>query len=98
MALEIERKFLVKISEAELAKLSLSNVNIVQAYLSLDPARTVRIRIKDDKVYLTIKGLSDESGLSRYEFEEEIHPADSAALLALTLPGRIEKTWCAGLH
>ncbi len=90
MALEIERKYLVS-SDAykELAKAS---VRITQGYLSSVKERTVRVRVKGDKGYLTIKGIGNESGASRYEWEREIPLEDAKALLAICEPGVIDKT------
>ena len=90
MAQEIERKFLVKsnVFKAE----SFKNTKIVQGFLSTVPERTVRVRIKDDKGFLTVKGISNESGTSRYEWEKEISVEDAEDLLKISEPGVIEKT------
>lgn len=90
MALEIERKFLVNGEgfKAEAHK----ETRIVQGYLSSVPERTVRVRIKGDKGFLTIKGIGSESGASRYEWEREIEVEDAKALLAICEPGVIDKT------
>lgn len=89
MAQEIERKFLVKNgafkSEAH------KQTRIVQAYLSSVPERTVRVRIKGEKGFLTIKGIGNTSGASRYEWEREIPVSEAEELLALCEPGAIEK-------
>ena len=87
---EIERKFLLT-SEA-FKKEAHSQVRIKQGYLSTDPKRTVRVRIKGDKGFLTIKGKSNDSGMSRIEVEEEIAFAKAETLLKLCLPGIIDKT------
>lgn len=90
MAQEIERKFLVL--NEDFKTLSHRFFRIAQGYLSIDPARTVRVRLKDGQGHLTVKGLSDPAGLSRYEWEKSI-PADEAKeLLHLCLPGLIDKT------
>ena len=90
MALEIERKFLVTgdgfKSEATTA------TRITQAYLSSVPERIVRVRIRGDKGYITIKGLANESGVSRYEWEKEIPVKDAEELMLLCEPGIIDKT------
>jgi adenylate cyclase len=90
MPFEIEKKFLVSgdafKQEAE------KSVRITQGYLSSVAERTVRIRIKDDKGYLTIKGKGNESGASRYEWEKEISVTDAQELLNLCEPGVIDKT------
>lgn len=65
---------------------------IIQGYLSSVPERTVRVRIKDKKGYLTIKGPVNESGASRYEWEKQIPPEEAKELLSLCEPGIIDKT------
>jgi len=89
-AFEIERKFLVK-SDAFTKKVS-CHFRITQGYLTTDPERTVRVRIKGDKGYLTIKGISNTSGMSRIEVEEEISLQKAETLLQLCLPYTIDKT------
>ena len=88
MALEIERKFLVS---GDFMPEVASCTRIVQGYICSQPGRTVRIRIRGEKGYITIKGASDEKGLSRYEFEKEILLADAEQLLKLCEPGAIDK-------
>lgn len=88
MAQEIERKFLVRGSFREQATRS---TRIVQGYLSSVPERTVRVRIKGDQGFLTIKGIGDASGASRYEWEREIPVAEAEQLLAICEPGAIDK-------
>ena len=88
MANEIERKFRV---DGEFKKLSTAETRIVQGYLSSVPERTVRIRIKGDKGYITIKGIGNESGATRYEWEDEISVADATELLSICEPGVIDK-------
>jgi len=90
MAVEIERKFLVK--NENFKKAAHKKVRISQGYLSSVPERTVRVRIKGEKAFLTIKGISNESGLSRYEWEKEITTAEAKDLLAICQPGIIDKT------
>ena len=87
---EIERKFLV-LSDA-FKKEAQTTTRITQGYLSTDPERTVRVRIKGATGYLTIKGKSNESGTTRVEVEEEIAFAKAETLLSLCLPGVIDKT------
>jgi adenylate cyclase len=65
---------------------------IAQGYLSSNPERTVRIRIKGNKGYLTIKGIGNESGASRFEWEKEIELNEAKQLLKLCEKGVIEKT------
>jgi adenylate cyclase len=86
---EIERKFLVK---GNYKKHASEKIRIKQAFLSTVPERTVRIRIKGDKGYLTIKGIGNESGASRYEFEKEIAVNDAIDLIKICEPGVIDKT------
>lgn len=87
--LEIERKFLVS-SEAYKA-LAIKQYQIVQGFLNSDPERVVRVRIRDDKGFLTVKGKSDISGLTRFEWETEIPLADAENLLKICEKGIIEK-------
>ena len=90
MALEIERKFLVK-EGTDIASLGKS-IKIIQAYLSSIKERTVRVRIKGNKAFLTIKGVSNESGVSRYEFEKEISLIEAKELLELCEKPILRKT------
>lgn len=87
---EIERKFLVA-SDAFKSDVLRQN-HIAQGYLSSAPERTVRVRIKGEKGFLTIKGKSNETGLSRFEWEKEIPVAEAKELLLLCEKGVIEKT------
>jgi adenylate cyclase len=89
MAQEIERKFLVA---ADFKPFVSKSTKIIQGYLSSVPERTVRVRIKGDKGYLTIKGIGSESGASRYEWENKISIEDATDLLKLCEPGVIDKT------
>lgn len=89
MSLEIERKFLV--TSMSFKSRAESFTHITQGYLSLDPERVVRIRVRDDKAYITIKGKSNKSGLSRFEWEQEIMAEDAYKLLELSLGGVIDK-------
>lgn len=89
MSIEIERKFLVKASFKEFAQ---SSVSIVQAYLSISPKCSIRIRICGEKAYLTIKGESSASGLSRYEWERELKLTEARELIKLSEYQAIEKT------
>ncbi len=88
--IEIERKFLTTSDEFRSATFKKSR--ITQGYLSAVPDRTVRVRIKDEKGFLTIKGASNESGLSRFEWEKEIAIEEAKALLKLCEKGVIDKT------
>lgn len=89
MSYEIERKFLVK--NTDFIKVTKSKHYIVQAFLNSTPERTVRIRIKDDLAFLTIKGKSNAEGTTRSEWEYEIPVVDAQAMLKLCEPGSIEK-------
>ena len=89
MAQEIERKFLVK---GDFKPFSVKATRITQGYLSSVPERAVRVRIKGDKGYITVKGIGNESGASRYEWEKEIPVAEVEELLKLCEPGVIDKT------
>ncbi|MBL4745630.1 MAG: CYTH domain-containing protein [Flavobacteriaceae bacterium] len=89
MAQEIERKFLVKGAYKSLAT---SNVRISQGYLSSVAVRTVRVRISDNTGFLTIKGIGNASGTTRYEWEREIPLQEAKELLLLCEKGVIEKT------
>ncbi|AZQ43378.1 CYTH domain-containing protein [Nonlabens ponticola] len=87
--IEIERKFLVKNTDFLKGQ---KGERIVQGYLSSDPARNVRVRVKGEQAYLTIKGISNASGTSRYEWEKEIDNVEAQELLTICLPGVIDKT------
>lgn len=89
MALEIERKFIVT---GEYKSMSYSHSNIEQGYFDTAPGRTVRVRIRDEKAFLTIKGPSNADGMTRYEFETEVPIEDGRQLMELCRPGRIKKT------
>ena len=90
MALEIERKFLVL--DDSYKHEAFSKSHIVQGYICSERGRTVRVRIRDDRAYLTIKGPSENGGLSRYEFEREIPLEDGKQMMQLCEPGIIDKT------
>jgi len=89
MAQEIERKFLVI---GDYKKYITKKINIIQGFISTVPERTVRIRIKGDQGFLTIKGIGNKSGASRFEFEKEISIDDAQDLLGICEPGVIDKT------
>lgn len=88
--IEIERKFLVNSNVFKSEAFAQNRIS--QGYLSSVPGRTVRVRIKGNKGYLTIKGATNESGLSRFEWEKEIPVDDATALLKLCEEGVIDKT------
>jgi adenylate cyclase len=88
--IEIERKFLVT-SEA-FKQEAFRATRIVQGFLNTDPERTVRVRIKGDQGFLTVKGKSNKAGTIRTEWETEIPVSDAEALLKLGEDTAIEKT------
>jgi adenylate cyclase len=88
--IEIERKFLV--TSMDFISESFKQHSIAQGYLNSNLERTVRIRIKGEKGFITIKGAGNESGLSRMEWEKEIPFEEAQSLLQLCEKGAIEKT------
>jgi adenylate cyclase len=88
--IEIERKFIVK-NQSFKEEIHTKSV-VSQGYLSSKPERTVRVRIRNEKGYLTIKGISNESGTSRYEWEKEIPLIEAEELFKLCEKGAITKT------
>ena len=89
MAQEIEKKFLVAGEFKESAKKA---TRITQGYLSSVPERTVRVRVKGEKGYITVKGIGNDSGASRFEWEKEIPVEDVRDLLKICEPGVTDKT------
>lgn len=89
MAKEIERKFLVK---GDFKPFAHKITRIIQGYLSSVPERAVRVRIKGDQGFITIKGIGNEAGTTRYEWEKEIPVAEAEELLKICEPGVIDKT------
>ena len=89
MAQEIEKKFLV---DGDFKSAAFKATRITQGYLSSVPERTVRVRVKSDKGFITVKGIGNESGASRFEWEKEIPVDDVKALLQICEPGVIDKT------
>lgn len=87
--IEIERKFLVLSND--FINDAFAQKRIVQGYLSSNPERTVRVRIKGDKGYLTIKGKSSANGTTRLEWEREISLMDAETLLNICESGIIDK-------
>lgn len=87
--IEIERKFLVT-SNAFKAE-AFKSTRIIQGYLNSNKERAVRVRLKGEQGYLTIKGASSENGLSRFEWEKEIPQKEAQELLNLCEPGVIDK-------
>ena len=87
--IEIERKFLVTSDAYKV--LAFAKNQIAQGYLNSNPERTVRVRIKGEKGFLTIKGKGNHSGMSRFEWEKEIPVAEAKVLLDLCESGVISK-------
>ena len=90
MSLEIERKFLVK--NDDFKRESFAQKSIKQGYLNSDKNRTVRVRIADEKAFVTIKGKSNATGTTRFEWEKEIDKSEAESLLLLCEPSVIDKT------
>ena len=86
---ETERKFLVV---GDFKSLSYNATRIQQGYIASNNGRTVRVRIRGDKGYLTIKGPSGLKGITRYEFDTEIPLDDARELMEICEPGIIDKT------
>lgn len=87
MALETERKFLVA---GDFKPFARKAQRIIQGYLSSVPQRTVRVRIKGDQGYITVKGQGSET--TRFEWEKEIPVNEALELMELCEPGLIDKT------
>jgi adenylate cyclase len=89
MAIETERKFLVK---DDFRHLAIRHIEITQAYLSRDPDKTIRLRIAGDKGYLTIKSSMTGESISRNEWEFPVSLSDAKEIMRVCLPGKIVKT------
>jgi adenylate cyclase len=89
MSLEIEKKFLIS---GDFKSEAVKAVRITQGYLCSVPERTVRVRVKGDRGYITVKGAGSRSGASRFEWEKEIPVEEARELLELCEPGVIDKT------
>ena len=87
---EIERKFLV-LSDAFKSQATM-HYEIEQGYLCKEPGKTIRVRIRDERAFLTIKSGKLREGLAKFEWEKEIDVADARELMLLCLPGAIQKT------
>jgi CYTH domain-containing protein len=87
---EIERKFLVS-SDAFLSQ-AVDSLVITQGYLCKEPDKTIRVRIRDARAFLTIKSNALRKGLAKFEWEKEIDVRDAQEMLLLCLPGIIRKT------
>lgn len=86
---EIERKFLI--INTNFKKESEKSYIIKQGYLNRDPSRTVRIRIKNNEGYITVKGKSFDGGVSRFEWEKQIDIDEAESLIKLCDSGVIHK-------
>lgn len=86
MAIEIEHKYLV--IDRSFRHMASSSVSIRQGYLSTDPERVVRVRTRNEKGYITVKGITE--GDRRLEFEYEIPLHDALQMLELC-PHTLEK-------
>ena len=89
MSIEIERKFLVK--SQDFKEEAYQRNYIKQGFLNSDKERVVRVRISDEKGFLTVKGKSNASGTSRFEWEKEISKEEANDLMNLCEKGIIEK-------
>lgn len=89
MAQEIERKFLVT---GDFKHEAFKVMRIIQGYLSSVPDRVVRVRLKGEQGFITVKGACSASGVSRFEWEKEISRDEALSLLQLCEPGVIDKT------
>ncbi|WP_428743632.1 CYTH domain-containing protein [Tenacibaculum sp.] len=89
MTVEIERKFLV--TSLDFKQDAFQKNYIKQGFLNSDKERVVRVRIKDDKGFLTIKGPSNANGTTRFEWEKEIDRDEAEKLFGLCEKGIIEK-------
>jgi len=89
MATETERKFLVK---SEFRHLSVREIKIIQSYLSIDTEKNIRLRIADDKAFLTVKSRPRKNSITRNEWEVQIPVKDAEEMMHICLPGRIVKT------
>jgi adenylate cyclase len=89
MGIETERKFLVK---GEFKHLAVSKIAITQLYLLKDPQKTIRLRIADDKAFLTIKTPPLSGSIGRSEWEFQIPVEDANEIMKICLPGKVIKT------
>lgn len=89
MATEIERKFLVK---GEFRHLAVKEIKMIQAYLTIDSVKTIRLRIADDKAFITIKNKPEPGRFGRSEWEVQIPVDDAMEMMSICLPGKIVKS------
>ena len=88
--MEIERKYLV--TSDSYKQMAVARYHICQGYISREKTGTVRIRITDDKAYLTIKGKPAAGHFARYEWEKEINVQEAKELMHLCQGTIIDKT------
>ena len=89
MGKETERKFIVT---GRFKHLASKEISIIQAYISIDKQRIVRVRISDRQAWITVKSDSPAGSISRKEWEYLIPHEDALEIMELCLPGKIEKT------
>ena len=89
MGKEIERKFLVK---GEFMHLAIKEIKILQSYLSIDIEKTVRLRIADDKAFISIKSRAQNNSIIRDEWEIPVPVPEALEMMKICLPGKIIKT------
>ena len=87
--IEIERKFLI--TSNKFKDEAFKSTRIIQGFLNTNPERTVRVRLRGEQGFLTVKGKSTNDGLSRFEWETEISKTDAERLLTLCEKGIIDK-------
>ena len=87
---EIERKFLVR--DESYKALAVGKYEIMQGYICREPGKTVRVRIRDNKAFLTIKSSKMYAGIARFEWEREIDVEDARQLMEIARPAVLEKT------
>ena len=88
--MEIERKYLVQGESYK--QMAVAHHHICQGYISREKTGTVRVRITDDKAYLTIKGKPAVGHFARYEWEKEIDVKEAEELMKLCQGTIIDKT------
>ena len=88
--MEIERKYLV--TSDSYKQMAVARYHICQGYISREKTGTVRIRITDDKAFLTIKGKPAAGHFARYEWEKEIDVQEAKELMQLCQGTIIDKT------
>jgi adenylate cyclase len=89
MATETERKFLVK---SEFRHLATREIKMVQSYLTIDPQKTIRLRIADEKAFITVKSKPKLNSITRNEWETEIPVDDAKEMMTICLPGKVVKS------